>query len=155
MTEFKQIPQAVKYEMDKEGNVQTIAKQTPIIPHPRGSRTVMLYVNDVERKSFNVDELASEIFGINKVKANKVVSEESPAPKAVEEKKEAVKPDAKKIMALDTFMSVKIWKLHQSGMSNSEICDIVKYPHISNVPSTIEKYKESKKLRDKADKIKV
>lgn len=155
MTEFKQIPQALKYEIDKEGSVQTIKKQTQIIPYPLGGRVVNLDTNDGKRKSFNVDELVSEIFDV-KVKPQVVVKEATPVSEPTKEKETVtIKPDAKKIMALKTFMSVKIWKLHKIGLSNSDICDIVKYPNSANVPSTIENYKKSQKLRDKSDKIKV
>jgi len=174
MTELKQIPQALKYEIDKEGYIQTIAKQSPMIPSPRGSRTVILEANDGIRKSFNVDDLVSSAFSIEAppqaqeiieeemppteaVEKKEVVEKSAPATKPAKEKSEpaAIKPDAKKIMALKTFMSVKIWKLHQIRVPNSEISEIVGYPHSANVQTTIESYKKSEKLRNKADKVKV
>ena len=125
---------------------------------------VILEANDGSRKSFNVDKLIADIFNAEASVPSQATAEETSAPIEIEPEKvfidgvpllKIIASDSEKIMALDTFVSVKIWKLHQLGLSNDDICEIVKYPHSANVPTTIKNYKKSEKQRAKADKIKV
>lgn len=162
MSEFKTIPQAIKYEINKEGEIQTRDNKTPIIPSPRGSKTVKLFMDTKSRKEFNVDELVCEVFNAK-------------IPKAQPKEEEITLKGAtgtmgqcaggpigyseneieKKIMSLDTFTSVKIWKLHKAGIKNDRIMELVGPKNQGNVVTTISNFKESGKLRDKADKVKI
>lgn len=155
--DFKQIPFAPKYEIDREGSVRTVSKQVPILPYPLGGNEVRLEVEYGGRKLFSIDELVAEVFNAKaKVESPPRAAKELELPPRADDKNtKAEKPDVKKIMALDTFMSVKMWKLHEAGLSNDEISETVKYPHSNNVPVTIAKYNKSKKLRDKANKLKI
>lgn len=184
MNEFKQITKAPLYEMDEEGNVRTINKQGLIIPHPRGSRSVILNTDD-GRKSFSIDKLISETFGeengntaigMNSLSQDTTGSHSGPfgvlskepeiEEKIVKEKKIKVKeseerkvsndnPMIEKIMALDCFESVKIWKLHEIGVSNADITILLNHAYDFVIVKTIDKYKDSQKLRDRSDKFKV
>ena len=192
--EFRQIPQAPLHEIDKEGYIQTINKQSQIIPYPLGSNNVKLKMADGTRKPFLVSELVSEIFGTKTVKVEIKNTNKEPVtlimddtdhvhepfeekhsvpvkektPSVLQEKSERAKDttqmpssdkmtssntDVQKILALDTFDSVKIWKLHNIGISNEEITTLVKAPHISLVEKTLEKYQQKESLRIRAAKV--
>ena len=85
--------------------------------------------------------------------------------KVVKEKKEKkVKQERKvsndspiiaKIMKLKCYESVKMWKLHQNGVSNADITILVNDPHDFVVVKTLEKYKKNKTLQERADNVKL
>jgi len=191
MNEFKQIPKALLHEIDKEGNIQTIDKKSPIFPHPMGGNNVILKMPDGERVPFFVSELVAEVFGekpkYKKEEIKEVVKEnknneglepfeklhttpkKEKLPSVLQEKSERAidtaqmpssgevthkkrgripkekivvsnnNPDIKKIMALDCFDSIKMWKLHQIGVSNEEITVLVNALHVSVIETTLEK----------------
>lgn len=58
-----------------------------------------------------------------------------------------------KIMGLNTFDSVKIWKLHKNGVSNAHITELVDALHETVIVKTLEQYNQKEKLRNRADKV--
>jgi len=190
-TEYIPIPNAPLYEINAEGGIRTIKKQSPILPYPLGSREVKLKINDTARQSFNMDELVSELFGKSGAKKPKIeeiqpepvievptesVPESVPEPiseaptetqaekkgKIKKEKKKDKKrvvssdnPIIQKIMKLKCYESIKMWKLHQNGISNADITILVNDPHDFVVVKTIEKYANNQTLQERADKVKL
>lgn len=64
--EFRQIPKAPLYEIDKEGNIRKIDKKTPAIAYPLGSDNVMLQMDAKDKKKrspFKISELVAEVWG--------------------------------------------------------------------------------------------
>lgn len=216
--EFRPIEKAPLYEMDKDGNIQTINKKTPAIPYPIGSKNVILKLEDGRRVTFKLDDLFQETFGekvkpeieqeveqkaeesekiipddetiltdekieeipveqevekseramdteqmpssgkitsIKKEKKVKVIKEKKDKKVKEERKVSSDNPIIKKIMALDCFESIKMWKLHEAGISDADITILVNDPHDFVVVKTLEKYKKNETLRSRADKVKV
>lgn len=235
--EFRQIASAPLYEMDNEGNIQKIDGKTPAIPSPRGSKNFFLWVDDVNRQTFNLDTLIEETFGESKevveepvvvheyisentqeekiedefipltpdeipqviaeeiaeekveeketdvpredgyvpakrdgeeIKPKKVAKESDNSEKSPSIKKETRgrKPKVKapkkdfsynpmigKIMALNTFVSVKIWKLHHIGVSNEDIRELVDALHVTVISKTLAEYEKKENLRIRAEKV--
>ena len=58
-----------------------------------------------------------------------------------------------KIMALNTFDSVKIWKLHNIGVSNEDITELVDALHVTVITKMLEQYNAKEKLRVRAEKV--
>lgn len=64
--------------------------------------------------------------------------------------------EEKKIAALNCMYSIKVWKLHKLGRTPKEIMTILNRPDKqTSTPAAIERYKENKKLQNRADLIKV
>lgn len=67
--EFRQIPKALLYEMDKEGNIRKVDRKTPILAYPLKSDNVKLYINSGGKEPFLISELIEEVWG-NKTKVD-------------------------------------------------------------------------------------
>ena len=75
-----------------------------------------------------------------------------PKPKAPK-KDFSSNPMIGKIMELDTFNSVKIWKLHNIGVSNEDITEIVNALHVTVIIKTLAEFEKKEKLRIRAEKV--
>lgn len=72
-----------------------------------------------------------------------------------EKRSENIKPtpEINRINKLKCLLSIKIWKMHQLGFSDKDIRTFIGKPYII-VKLVTDRYKKSKKLRDRADQIK-
>lgn len=167
-TEFRQIPDAPLYQMDKEGNIEKIDNGSPIFPFPLKSNDVKLIVNG-ERKPFLVDQLLKKVWGssetiVGNISQNPTITKEElkeahPTPNISEVASTQQKygnqiESSDAIMKLNCKMSIKIWKLYELGLKEEEIKKIVKHPYSVSVSATIERYKKNEALRDRANSIK-
>jgi hypothetical protein len=167
MSEFKTILSASKYEINKDGDVQTIDKKTPIFPYPLGSKIVKLTINNGSRQSFTTEALIQEAFSGAKIsidvdnipEARVMGGQAGVSGQCVVAANGASSSTSSevenKIMSLDTFTSVKMWKLHEAGIKEDRIKELVGPKNQANVSGTIKKFKKNETLRERADKIKI
>lgn len=164
--EEEEIEEVVEEKEEKSGNEIRV---TDSEIHTDGITNEILEERAIEKSERAIDTAnmpsSGHPFGKKEKKEKPVKEKKEKKEKVVKEKKaKKVKeprrvssdnPIIEKIMKLECMESIKMWKLHQNGISNADITILVDDPHDFVVVKTLEKYTKNETLRNRADKVEV